>query len=114
MCLLHRVTSLGFVSNGNDATVTLTRRVKVSLARIFIWMAPLGHCKGMFGNKLECIFLTKTGSKLQSYETGWARIGLRHSNNWEGVWCLVTARFAIEFLFKLRCKVHTWGLETTC
>ncbi len=75
------VTSLGFVSNGNDATVTLTRRVKVSLAHIFIWTAPLGHCKGMFGNKLECIFLTKTGSKLQSFKTGWARIGLRDSDN---------------------------------
>lgn len=55
-------TSLGFVSNSNDATGTLTRHVKVSLACIFIWSAPLGHCKGMFGNKLECIFLTKTGS----------------------------------------------------
>lgn len=57
------------MSNGDDATVTLTRRVKVSLAHVFIWTAPLGHCKGMLGNKMEFIFLTKTGSKWQSFKT---------------------------------------------
>lgn len=75
------VTSLGFVSNDNDATVTLTRCIKVSLAHICIWTAPLGHCKGMLGNKLECIFLIKElGQNGNAFKQEWARIGLRDSN----------------------------------
>ncbi len=60
------VTSLRFVSNGTDATVTLTRRVEVSLAHILFGRLRWGTARECLEISWNVSFLRKLGQNCKA------------------------------------------------